>query len=132
MTLFEKIITREIPAYIIYEDTEVIAFLDITQNTLGHTLVVPKKVSKSFLDVEPHILDKVMHITQKLSNEIIKIMEASGANIIMNCNEIAGQSVDHFHVHIIPRFDAKELEFKTQNHGDQIEIVFDKLKELSI
>ena len=109
--IFCKIISGDIPSYQVYEDDDVLAFLDITQTTKGHTLVVPKKHIRNVLEMSaedaatlfskiPHIAS---HITQRLS--------ASGMNILQNNEMIAGQTVFHAHVHLIPRY-SKDDGFK--------------------
>lgn len=123
MTLFEKIIAREIPGKFIYEDEDCVAILDITQSTLGHTLVIPKEHTLSFLTIEPKKLEKIMVTTQKLANTLMKVLDAKGINIIMNCNEDAGQSVDHFHIHIIPRYHKDELEYVFKPNDYDIDTV---------
>lgn len=125
MTLFERIIAREIPAYIMYEDEAFIAFLDIAQATKGHTLVVPKTVSESFLTTDPEILENLIALAQKLAIEIVDAYGAKGVNILMNSGTIAGQTVPHVHLHIIPRYDESELVIKTQPHDYDIREIHD-------
>lgn len=108
MTIFTKIINKEIPATILYEDQDVLAFLDISQVTKGHTLVIPKQPSRNLLDTNPNTLSKVMDVVSKLANQIQSTLQPNGFNILSNVNEVAGQSVFHFHVHIIPRYDEDD------------------------
>lgn len=108
MTIFTKIINKEIPATILYEDQDVLAFLDISQVTKGHTLVIPKQPSRNLLDTDPQTLSKVMDVVSKLANQIQSTLQPNGFNILSNVNEVAGQSVFHFHVHIIPRYDEDD------------------------
>lgn len=108
MCIFCKIINKEIPSYCLYEDDYVFAFLDISQVTKGHTLVVPKKHCDNFLDCDPTILQHVMEAAQKLGIHILTRTGAKGMNMLSNINEIAGQSVMHFHVHLIPRYDEQD------------------------
>lgn len=128
MTLFEKIIDRSIPAFIIYEDDDSIAFLDISQNTPGHTLLIPKQVSESFLDIDPKTLGKLMETAQKLAQKMMERLNAKGMNILMNCNEEAGQTVMHFHIHLIPRYRHDELNFGFEKHPESLEQSYEKLK----
>lgn len=103
-TVFSKIIAREIPADIIYEDDHVLAFLDITPVQPGHTLVVPKTESLNLLHISDESWGKVMETVRMLAPAIMKATGASGINLMMNNNEAAGQVVMHTHVHLIPRF----------------------------
>ncbi len=121
MTIFEKIIEREIPAYIVYEDEDVISFLDISQATKGHTLVVPKKAYPNILEMPQDLLQKVILVTQKITQAINAAFQPSGINILNNTGETAGQSVFHFHIHIIPRYDKNDVTFKFQNHMGMLE-----------
>lgn len=121
MTIFEKIIEREIPAYIVYEDDDVIAFLDISQATKGHTLVVPKKAYPNILEMPEDLLQKVILVTQKITKAINTAFQPSGINILNNTFETAGQTVFHFHIHILPRYDKNDVTFKFQNHMGTLE-----------
>ena len=107
--IFCKIINKEIPGKIVYEDDECMAFLDLSQATYGHTLVIPKKHFENILEVDAQTLAHVMQVTQKLAKQIVEKLNAKGLNILTNTNEVAGQTVHHFHVHILPRYDEKEL-----------------------
>lgn len=115
--IFCKIINKEIPANIVYEDEYVLAFLDITQGTKGHTLVIPKKHSKNLLEVDEESLTHVFTTTQKIAKAIQKAFNPIGINVINNTNKPL-QSVFHFHVHIIPRYENDGVIIRTDNnHG---------------
>ena len=107
--IFCKIIKGEIPSYKIYEDDYTYAFLDISQEGFGHTLVVPKKHFASFLGCSKFYMQKCMEAVKKIGNHYINNCGFSGFNIIVNTNESAGQSVMHLHIHIIPRKDGDGL-----------------------
>ncbi|MGN1344121.1 MAG: HIT family protein [Traorella sp.] len=114
MCIFCMIANHEINSSIIYEDETVVAFLDLSQVTKGHTLVVPKKHYANILECDPNVLAHMIQVTQNLSKRIMERCHASGVNILNNCNEVAGQSVMHVHFHIIPRYsneDAIQIEF---------------------
>ncbi len=122
--LFMKIIEREIPAKIVYEDDDVLAFLDIAQNTKGHTLVIPKKETASVLTADAKTITQVNLAAQKIAQKLVEIFDAKGVNILSNANPVAGQTVFHYHVHVIPRYHEKELEFKTQNTNFNLDEVY--------
>jgi histidine triad (HIT) family protein len=103
-TIFEKIIAREIPAEIIYEDDLVIAFLDIVPVNVGHTLVVPKKKFVNIFDGDAEVLAHMMRIAQRIGKAVREATQCDGINIAMNNESAAGQEVFHAHIHIIPRF----------------------------
>ena len=106
--VFCKIIDGKIPAYKIYEDNDVLAFLDVNPVTYGHTLVVPKDHYESFLSTPKDIMNKVMNVAQRIGQVQMEQLRAKGVNILINCYEAAGQVVKHFHVHVIPRYEATD------------------------
>lgn len=108
MCIFCKIINKEIPASILYEDEDVCAMLDIAQVTDGHTLVMPKEHVDNILDCPPVLLSKIISVTQMLSKDIVHKLKAKGVNVLTNANPAAGQSVMHFHIHIIPRYQQND------------------------
>ena len=111
-TIFSKIINREIPASIIYEDDLCLAFLDINPLSKGHTLVIPKKYACNFLDVDSETLMHLTKVSQKIARNMQTVLGAEGVNIYTNAGKLANQQVMHFHIHVIPRYTG--LEFKTQ------------------
>ncbi len=118
--IFCKIIDGEIPCHKLYEDDDVLAFLDISQVTKGHALVVSKKHYDNFLTIPQEEMHKVMDVAQRIGQVDIKYLNAKGVNILTNCYPAAGQTVMHFHVHVIPRYEGNEgfiLEMK-QNTED--------------
>lgn len=131
MCIFCKIVNHEIPSSIVYEDDDVLAFLDISQVTKGHTLVIPKKHYANFMECDLEVMKHVMEVAQKLAKQIMDATGAKGMNILSNVNEVAGQSVPHFHVHLIPRYgedDACVIEFKESAPQDLNEVLSLKKK----
>lgn len=116
MCIFCKIINGEIPSKKIYEDEDIVAILDISQATKGHTLVLPKKHFANLLEIEDYEYLKVMNKAKDLASAITKAFNAKGVNILNNCGEAAGQTVMHFHVHIIPRYDANDVKIEFTSH----------------
>ena len=117
MTIFQKIIDKEIPSKVIYEDDKYLAFLDISQATKGHTLIIPKEPTESVLTAKPETVAEINVIAQRIAIAFMKDFGAKGVNILTNANEIAGQTVNHYHVHVLPRYkkDELDLEFKTND-----------------
>ena len=128
MCIFCKIIQKEIPSSCIYEDDQVMAFLDLSQVTKGHTLVVPKKHYDNVLDCDPETLAHLIQVTQMLAKRITERCQAKGVNILTNCNEAAGQSVMHLHFHIIPRYDENDAIVFQFNESEKQDL--DALKNL--
>jgi histidine triad (HIT) family protein len=121
-TIFEKIISGEIPCYKIYEDKNTFAFLDINPKTMGHTLVVPKKPFKNIYEIDSKTNSFLFQNVQKIAIAIKKSLKADGINIIMNNEACAGQIVFHAHIHIVPRFknDAKKKYSYSKGEAEKI------------
>jgi histidine triad (HIT) family protein len=102
-SIFSKIISREIPAHIVYEDENTIAFLDINPVNPGHTLVVPKEEAPNILESSPEVVRHLLDVVQKIAPVIVRATESDGCTITANIGEASGQSVFHTHIHIIPR-----------------------------
>ncbi len=103
-SIFTKIINRELPANIVYEDDNVIAFLDINPVNPGHTLVVPKNEKSNMLESLEEDVINILKVVRTLAPAILKTVGADGFNLITNVGEGSGQTVFHTHFHIIPRF----------------------------
>jgi len=104
--VFAKILRGEFPAYKVYEDDRVLAFLDIMPQAPGHTLVVPKTPARNVLDVAPDDLAYLIKVTQKIAKTAISVFAADGLNIFQFNEPSAGQTVFHLHFHVIPRKDG--------------------------
>ena len=108
MCIFCDIIEGKIPSKKVYEDDDVLAILDIAQTTKGHTLVMPKKHYDTYLDMPVDEFLKVQAKVKELTPMIVAKLNATGVNTLINTNPSAGQSVMHFHTHIIPRYDEND------------------------
>jgi histidine triad (HIT) family protein len=119
-SVFSKIIAKEIPAQFVYEDDLVVAFLDIAQATKGHTLVVTKKEFTDIHDVPEDLAAHLFKVVAKLSKGIKTAFRANGINILGNNGAAAGQTVFHFHIHILPRYNEyDEIVIRMKNnHGN--------------
>ena len=104
-TVFGKILKGDIPSYKVYEDEYTYAFLDISQVSKGHTLVIPKNAAEDILSVDPEDLAKVIQSVQKVAKAVDAAFSPAGINIIQNNRAFADQSVFHIHFHIIPRYE---------------------------
>ena len=104
-TIFEKIIDREIPANIVYEDNEVLAFMDAFPLSKGHTLVIPKRPIENIYELDDETGAKVMAAVTKVSKALRDAFNPKGLNVVQNNGSYASQSVFHLHFHIIPRYD---------------------------
>ena len=125
MCIFCEIINGNIPSKKVYEDDNILAILDISQTTYGHTLVMPKKHYENFLQMPSDEFSNLMSKAQEISILITSKLNANGCNVLINTNEVAGQTVIHTHVHIIPRYDSSDsisISFK-ENKFDLDEVL---------
>ncbi|HGZ3411096.1 TPA: HIT family protein [Staphylococcus aureus] len=119
-TIFGKILTGEIPSFKVYEDDYVYAFLDISQVTKGHTLLIPKKASANIFETDEETMKHIGAALPKVANAIKRAFNPDGLNIIQNNGEFADQSVFHIHFHLIPRYenDIDGFDYKWETHED--------------
>ena len=106
--IFCKIIAGEIPSSKVYEDDLVVAFLDISQVTPGHTLVVPKQHFRNLLEMDADSSSQLFARVPDIARKVMKATGAKGMNILNNNEEIAGQTVFHTHVHLAPRYEETD------------------------
>ena len=106
--IFCKIIAGEIPSSKVYEDNQVVAFLDISQVTPGHTLVVPKQHFRNLLEMDADNTSQLFARVPDIARKVMKATGAKGMNILNNNEEIAGQTVFHTHVHLAPRYEETD------------------------
>ncbi|MGJ9459330.1 HIT family protein [Oceanobacillus sp. CF4.6] len=102
--IFCKIINGDIPSAKVYEDEHVYAFLDLSQVTKGHTLVIPKTHTKNIFETPPEVAKELFARVPIIANAINKTYRPLGMNLLNNNEAAAEQSVFHLHIHIIPRF----------------------------
>lgn len=107
--IFCKIIKGEIPAAKVYEDDNVISFLDIMPANKGHCLVIPKKHYETMLDIPDAEMASLMKTAKKVAKALSLSIGNGAYNIVMNNGKAAGQVVPHAHIHIIPRFKGDRL-----------------------
>jgi histidine triad (HIT) family protein len=102
-------VSKKIPCEKIYEDKDFLAFLDINPINQGHTLVIPKKHSRTIFEMDDKNIKEIIIIVRKIANKIKKALKADGINIMINNESAAGQIIFHTHIHIIPRFSGDNL-----------------------
>lgn len=128
--IFCKIIAGELPSSKVYEDKDVLAFLDIKPINPGHTLVIPKNHFESIHDTPDEIVARISVVAKKIAGAIQKGIGAEGVNIGMNNGKAAGQIVFHAHVHVMPRYSKDSFKLwtgKDYKTGER-EIVAEKIK----
>lgn len=106
--IFCKIIAGDIPSSKVYEDDQVVAFLDISQTTKGHTLLIPKEHVRNVLTMSQETSESLFARLPKVARAVQKATGAIGMNILNNNEAIAGQTVFHAHIHLIPRYSADD------------------------
>jgi histidine triad (HIT) family protein len=104
--IFCKLANGDIPTNKIYEDDDFTVIMDASPATKGHALILPKEHYKNLYEMPDDLLEKVMPLAKKLATHMTEVLHCDGFNIVQNNNEIAGQTVFHFHVHLIPRYEG--------------------------
>jgi len=130
--IFCKIIKKELPGTVVYEDQALLAILDITPINAGHVLVLPKTHYENLYDMNPDVLKEMIATIQKIAVAVKKATNADGINIGMNNGSAAGQVVPHAHVHVIPRFkdDGYKLWESTKTYRDgETQAMAEKIKD---
>lgn len=102
--IFCKIVNGDIPSSKIFENEHVMAFLDISQITKGHTLIIPKIHNENIYDLSAEAARNIFEVVPQLANAIKEQFNPVGMNVITNTGEQAGQTVFHYHMHLIPRY----------------------------
>lgn len=121
--IFCKIIAGELPAKIVDEDERTIAFMDIAPATRGHALVIPRAHAVDLLSVATDDLEAVARAAQRLAGRMRERFGADGVNLLNSCGAAAWQTVFHFHVHVIPRYEGDPLRLPwVPSAGDSDEI----------
>ncbi|HAN09164.1 MAG TPA: HIT family protein [Clostridiales bacterium] len=115
--IFCKIVNGEIPSTTVYEDTEFKVILDKFPANIGHMLVIPKKHIENIFKISDEEAARVFAVVSEMAKKMQKNLEFEGLNIVQNNGSIAGQSVFHFHIHLIPRY-----------KGDGVNITWDNKK----
>ena len=130
MCVFCKIISGEYSSSKIYEDDKVLAILDLSQATLGHTLVMPKEHYENIFDLELETAKHLFSVVKNICNHYQKVIpNLKGINLLNNNGEKAGQTVMHYHMHIIPRYEDDDLvEMKFTEHKLDLKELSEKLK----
>jgi len=121
--LFCKIAAGELPTTRVAEDERTITFMDINPATRGHVLVIPREHATDLHAIDPEDLAAVVRAGQKIAATMPERLGADGINLLNSCGRAAWQTVFHFHLHVIPRYDADPLRLPwTPEPGDRDEI----------
>lgn len=107
--IFCKIANGEIPSSTIYEDEDFRIILDMGPATKGHALLLPKKHYANLFEVDDEVAEKALKTAKKVAGQMKEALHADGFNLVQNNGEIAGQTVFHFHMHLIPRYEKDQV-----------------------
>ncbi len=113
--IFCKIVKGEIPCAKVYQDADVLAFLDVNPVSSGHCLVIPKKHSENVFDIDKDVLQKIIIVGKSIAEKLKVVMDVPAVNLVNSSGKQAGQEVMHFHLHIVPRRENDGLKI----HGDR-------------
>lgn len=121
--IFARIIRGDAPCYKVYEDEDVLAFLDLYPQSLGHTLVIPKRsAAVNVLDVDTAALCQVMTVVQRLTRAIVEELQPDGVQVAQFNGAAAGQTVFHIHMHIVPRYAGQGTGIHAAQEADRGEL----------
>lgn len=121
--IFAQIIRGEAPCYKLYEDDDVLAFLDLFPQSFGHTLVIPKRSAAcNILDVDSEALCQVIRVVQQLTRAIVAELAPDGVQIAQFNGAPAGQTVFHIHMHIVPRYAGQGMAVHAAQKADPAEL----------
>ncbi len=121
--IFAKIIRGELPCFKIYEDEDILAFLDLFPQSYGHSLVIPKRAAaRNILEIDTDNLAKVMATVQKVAQALVDELQPAGVQVAQFNGAPAGQTVFHIHMHVIPRFEGEGLGIHAANKADPAEL----------
>ena len=111
--IFAKILRGEIPSVRVHEDEKTLAFMDVMPQSDGHTLVLPKSPAENLFDLDPGMAAAVMRSGQKVARAVKEAFDADGITLMQFNGPVAGQTVFHFHLHVLPRYADQAL----RSHG---------------
>jgi histidine triad (HIT) family protein len=121
--IFCGIVAGDVPGQIVDSDEHTVAFMDINPATRGHSLVVPRQHSIDLMDVSDEDLERTMLAARRLARRIDEVLEPDGINLLNSCRPAAWQTVFHYHIHVIPRYEDDPLKLPwVPGPGDEKEI----------
>lgn len=121
--IFARIIRGEAPCFKLYEDEDVLAFLDVFPQSFGHALVIPKRSAAcNMLDVDSEALCQVMKVVQRLVGVIVDELQPDGVQVAQFNGAAAGQTVFHIHMHIVPRYAGQGMGLHAAQAADPVEL----------
>ncbi|HKQ82606.1 MAG TPA: HIT family protein [Steroidobacteraceae bacterium] len=120
--VFAKILRGEIPSFKVYEDAESLAFMDAMPMTDGHTLVIPKSPAVDLLDIDPAVLGKLVQTTQRIAKGVEAAFQPAGIRLLQFTRPASGQTVFHFHFHIVPVYPGGDVRVHARDPADKAKL----------
>lgn len=114
--IFCKIANGDIPSNTIYENSEFKVIMDIAPATKGHVLIIPKEHFSDIYDIDAVTAGKLFQLATVVARALKEVLNCDGMNVLQNNGEIAGQTVFHFHMHLIPRYEGDTVTMKWEEH----------------
>ena len=108
---FCRIVSKQVPSEILYENEHAVSILDINPIHYGHSLIIPKRHCRDFLELPQETFSSILEAANVVSHALVKGLKLEGFNLFSNNGKIAGQSVFHFHLHITPRYEDDDIRF---------------------
>ena len=130
--VFCKILNNELDSYKIYEDDDCAVILDKFPNNIGHCLIIPRRHVQNIFELDNNLSGKLLKIAAKIANAIQKSLKPDGIHLLQNNGKGANQTVNHFHMHVIPRYFDDTVEIKWVNNkfnDDEFVSTLNKIKE---
>ena len=130
--IFCKIAAGEIPSRKLYEDEDFVVILDLNPTSKGHALIIPKEHYANLYEIDEEVAAKAMKLAKKMALKMTDVLGCDGFNLLQNNGESAGQTIFHFHMHLIPRYSEDSrpmLTFaETSISDEEMDALCDKMK----
>ncbi len=124
--IFCKIIGGEIPSAKIYENDEFVAILDRFPSNIGHVLIIPKKHYANIFEIDEDAAARLFKLAVKIAKNMKEVLGLEAMNLVQNNGEMAGQTVHHFHLHLIPRYEGDKVSVK----WEQLDLTDEQIAEV--
>jgi histidine triad (HIT) family protein len=129
--LFCGIVAGDVPAQVVDSDEHTVAFMDINPATKGHALVVPREHTRDLMEVSDEDLARTNAAARRLARRMDEVLEPDGFNILNSCRPAAWQTIFHFHLHVVPRYDDDPLKLPwvpREGDADEIAQIADRIR----
>lgn len=130
--IFCKILNGDIPSRTIFEDEDFQVIMDVEPATKGHCLILPKNHYANLFEMPDEVAAKVLPIAKKVAAHLKETLQCDGMNLVQNNGEVAGQTVHHFHMHVIPRYEGGNAKDVTWSHStfeaEEMDAIYNQIK----